>query len=210
MARPTVGEVAEIVYEDLAGNAFGDEDLDWPLLFFVGCIGGIFQDAWDIAQDTDGHAGWEHVLSPTDTPSIALKYLSNYVGVTVQPAWTEEETRDALRNPAAFRRGSVPHIRSVVQRFLTGTKNVQIREREGGAWNLEIRTMDNESPDGGSVDGDALIIAALIAETKPVGIILDFESVPGIDYTGLDADFTDYDDLAAEDLTYDEVALLPI
>lgn len=211
MDRPTVGEVAEVVYADLAGNAFGDEDLDWPLLFFVGAIAGaLFQDTWDLVQDQPDQPGWADLLSPSAAPAYALSYAAQFAGVDVQPRWTEAEIRDALQTPTAFRRGTTKHIVAIVQRFLTGSKSVKVRQRQGGAWKLMIRTNDTESPLGGSADGDAMIVAALKSESKPAGITLDFESLAGIEYLDLEEDWVTYGDLEAEGLTYAELREFPL
>jgi hypothetical protein len=209
MARPEVHEVAEVVYKDLAGNTFGDEDLDWPLLFFIGCLSGMFSDFWNLVQDSSDRAGYEHLLDPDETPAYALSYLGQFAGVSVHPGWTEAETRLAIKSPAGFRRGTVPHMISIVQRFLTGNKRVIVRERQGGAWKLQIRTLDSESPDGGSVAGDQIIIDALKLESKPAGITLDFESIAGIEYFDLEEDYTTYADIEALGLTYEELSELP-
>lgn len=207
MAEPVIGEVARLVYEDLAGQTEGDEELDFPLMFFVGALGAMFQEMWDLVQDTDDRDGYEHLLSPTETPAYALSYVAQFAGVPVKDGWSEAETRDALTSPTAYRRGTTNHIVAIVQRFLTGSKQVVVRERaEGNAYHLEIRTRDDESPDGGSVDGDQLIIAAVKAESKPAGILLDFESVSGVDYTELEVDYVTYNAWDASGLTYDELA----
>jgi hypothetical protein len=189
-ARPTVSDPAELIYEALApGQTYADEANDWQLLSFCDAAAVPLELVWELAQ-----SGWEVVFDVDTCPVFALGYLAQFVGVTLEPAWSEEQGRTAIREPLGFARGRPASIVAEIQEHLTGSKTVLMDERAGGdAYALTIRTLDSETPDPARVESEIL-------KQKPDGIILDYDSTSSRTFADLDADYASF---TAVDTAYD-------
>ncbi len=216
--RPVVGEVAEDLYAALSpAMTDRDEENDWALLWFLGGLGVSMQAVWDLVQADDSYDGWLRMLDPDTAPEIALGYLGQYAGAELQPGWTEQEKRDAIKTPSGFRRGAPAAFIQAVQRTLTGTKTVTLEERyTGEAYQMNFDTLEGETPDTNSTIRSAL-------SAKPAGLQLYYggtlvSTEPGMgpgpggdpltdrDYADVDADHASYTSLETEG-TYEDVRL---
>ncbi len=166
MTRPTVPAVAELWYEELATAQPGDETRDWPLLLLLGAFGVAFGPLHDIVRDTDDSPGWASALDPVTAPAFALPWVAQFAGVDISREPDVDAQRELITSPPAFKRGTSEAMVAAVQRTLTGTKSVQIVERDGGPYNLTVTTRPDETP-------DAERTLAAIRSQKPAGLLLN-------------------------------------
>jgi hypothetical protein len=192
MARPTVSEPAEALYEALGPMTDGDEPNDWPLLKICDALCRAFvEQIWTYVSDTDAGVGWTVALDPARAPAEALPWLGQFVGVEITPVMTEADTRAAIANPAGLRRGTPAAMAEAVMRTLTGSKTVSIDERVGGdAYQLAVTTLPAETP-------DATITARAILSQKPIGLVIDVDVLAGQTWADLVAGSTDWSDVEA-------------
>jgi Phage tail protein (Tail_P2_I) len=171
--QPEVSDAALELYEAL-DPAFttGDEDRGWPtLLLCAALVSGDIDAIHELVTDSEDGLGWEILFDPTNVPARYLPWLAQPAGAVLRPDMDEAQQRAAIMEPEGFGRGTLAAIESVAKRRLTGTKAVVITERyTGSAWRLLIETLEDETPD------PDLTEAEIIAEQKPIGILLFFNS----------------------------------
>jgi hypothetical protein len=131
---------------------------------------------------SNGYPAWGVIMDVDVAPFKALPWLAQFVGVTVphqNPGETDENydarVRDYIRATPGFSRGTPEAMIVAAQQYLTGNKEVIIRERHGGAYLLQILTYASQTPDS------AAVLKALISQ-KPAGIVLTYTVLAGQDY----------------------------
>jgi hypothetical protein len=137
-----------------------------------------------------------------ECPDEALPWLGQFVGV-VTPGQEVGESdavywarvRDYIRSTPGFRRASPAAIISAAQKHLTGSKTVILRERQGGAWRLEVRTLTSETP-------STLKVLQAILDHKPAGVILDYNTITGWDWQGVYTSMATYQTIFTTFTTY--------
>lgn len=171
MPAPEASPAALEIYEALS-PAFTqyDEDNDWAVLRLLNALtSGVIDQVYSYVTEEGDRPGWQVILDPDAAPAEVLPWLAQFGGATLRPDMTEEQMRDAIKTPEVFRRGSIDAIKQVAERRLTGTKTVIITERyTGSAWRLLIETLEGETPESDKTE------AEIIAEQKPIGILLFF------------------------------------
>lgn len=188
--------VAQEVYEALTPGWTARDD--GQLLDFVEAITQPLETVWEIVQ-----SDFDLLFQVDDAPPEVLDYIAQFAGVTYPVGSDDATKRTAITAHAGFARGRPASIAAEAQMTLTGSKTVVIREREGGPYRLQVRTVLDETPD------EAATLAAILRQ-KPAGILLDYEAISGRDYADLAGDFATYADLTATGDTYDEVASTPL
>lgn len=169
------------LYASLGAYTVGDEALGWPLLKVCRAIATVFTEPIaELVAERDGRLPWEVLFDPALCPAAYLPYLAQFVGVTLTSGMTEAEQRAAIVLPEGFRRGTADAIQQAIQRTLIGNKHVAFLEREGGAYQLGVRTQIAETPD------EAATLAAILAQ-KPIGIVLDYDAIVGATLAEVDA-----------------------
>lgn len=151
-----------------------------------------------VGEDTQ-EFGWSITLDADRCPVELLPWLAQWDGVTLTPNMTEIQRRQAIKDREGAARGRPATIRARVERTLTGTKRIVIRERTPGPYNLYIRTWASETP-------DATVVEKAILDQKPAGLTLDYAAAVGSTYIDLAADYATYGDLAGAGVTYQQVA----
>jgi hypothetical protein len=200
--RPLVGTVGEELYGSLEPVAFADEQLGWPLLVLAGALGGMFQQAEDLARDTDSGYGWSQLVDVNRSPTYALPWLAQFVGVTLPDGLSDLDQRQRIVDQPEEQRGTVASLVAAAQPLLTGTRTVILRERDGGAcptepaYGLTIITRASETPDPDAVE-------AAIRAKKPAGIVLLYETLSGQDFETVRLTYTTFDDLRATYTSFD-------
>lgn len=191
----------DLIYKSL--GRYAEDDRTGHLRGFIEAIAGDLEWFAAVLEEGDnGEPPWHTAFDPDRAPEQILPWLAQFVGVEVTPAMTALETRGAIKTPNGFSVGTIDAIRAGIQRTLTGTKRVVIRQRTPDATSIYIRTLLSETPDPAATE--KLIRKKLI----PWHLVLEYEAVSGVSYIDLAAMFEDYDALAAADLTYDEVSEL--
>ena len=111
-----------------------------------------------------------------DLPEWALPWLGQAVGAKLPGDLTEEEKRTFIREVAGQQLGTVASMTTAARSTLSSPDaTMWFRERDGGAYLLEVVAIAEETPD------PAATLAALVA-TKPGGIKLVHNVLPGWDY----------------------------
>ena len=152
----------------------------------------------DLLQPTD--RGWPAAFDVGTTPDPA--WVGEATGTTVPRGLSVKDQRAYVRDRASWRRGTPGAIKGAVGQLLTGTRRVDLFERDGSPWHLRARTYSAES---GGVDVDDLVAAA--GTQKPVGITLEAEVALGASYDHVEAEWSSYDDFAAAYHSYDVASI---
>lgn len=178
-SRPEVASVTEEVYSGLTTWARADLDV-WDLLVYVDTMMRQLQPIVDLVRDTETHPGWSRLLDLDAAPSEALPWLAQFVGVTPLQGLSDEAQRIRVREAAGWRRGSPSAIKAAAKQFLTGTRLVEVYERDGSPWRFRVRTYLAETP-------DARAVFDAIQALKPAGLVFVHEVQAGVaidDVTG--------------------------
>jgi hypothetical protein len=157
MARPVVSEITEDLYTILKPVAFADEANGWALLILAEAVTGALQEVLDLseAQTVGGkeYPPWSQAVDIVRTPDEALAWLGQFVGVTApkQAAGQSDVDyfkylREYIKEAPGFKRGSPGAMVAQAQFYLTNSKTVIFRERNGGAYKLTIKTLRSETP----------------------------------------------------------------
>lgn len=166
-SAPVVPAVAETWYDELQVTQPGDPDRGWPLLILLGALGIAFGPLHDIVRDTDAGPGWSQVMDPDRCPGWALPWLAQFAGVRLTASMPESEQRARITSPPAFERGTRAAMRAAATPYLTGTQQVRIIERDGGAYNVTVITSTSETP-------DPAVVEAAVRAQKPAGLLLTY------------------------------------
>jgi hypothetical protein len=149
-----------------------------------------------IVRDTDDGPGWSRELDPTLT--TRPRWAAQFTGDTPPAGLTDEQVRERLTTRPHQKRGRPASIAAAVRTVLTGSRRVDLFERDGSAYRLRIRTYERETPD------PAAVVAAAEA-AKPGGLLISYEVFAGAEYDERDARYPSYDALDAVATSYDEM-----
>jgi hypothetical protein len=198
MARPIVNPLAEILYSEALepAHTVHDEDLDWPLLRWAHAWTLPFVKMWEVAYG--GDFAWETLLDPSECPDWALPWLAQWGGVRVEPSWTTEQLRDAIKDPSGFARGRPAAMIAAAARGQTGDAKVEFVERFSSAWTVLVRLRASETPDPDQK-------MAEILRSKPGPLILNVAFTDNNTYYFVWRDFATYQDVFDEYATYEDL-----
>jgi hypothetical protein len=136
------------------------------------------------------------LLDPALCPDWALPWLAQMVGIVIPTGATPDAARSLIVSVGGFRRGTPAAITAAAGFYLTGTKTVYFRERDGGsAYRLEVVTLTAETPNPAQTQ------AAILA-SKPAGIILSYRTVDSWDYQQMTTEGGTYAQLKVKYATY--------
>jgi tail protein P2 I len=172
MTRPTVPDLTEQLYEELAVTQPADESLGWPFLILLAGIAAAMGELPELMRDTDDGPGWSAVLDPTRAPGWSLPWLAQFAGVRLTPGIAEADQRAEITAPPAFQRGTPAAMVATAARYLTGTKAVVFRERDGSPYRVSVSTRTAETP-------DPAVVEAAVRKQKPAGLILTYTVADG-------------------------------
>jgi hypothetical protein len=149
---------------------------------YLGAIGAMFEQAETSVRDDTGKPPWATMFDPDTAPDGALAWLGQFVGVSPQIQSIYESDfdffarqRQRIKDHLGFNRGSAVAMKTAAALYLTGSKTVMFRERDGSAYHLTVVTRTAETPDPGAVERE------LLAQ-KPAGITLDYHTITGRDF----------------------------
>lgn len=188
---------AENLYESL--GPFREDDETGDLDALVRALTGPMETLYSIVGEQDQDVSWSAALDPDRCPVSVLPWLAQWAGVRLTASMTVAERRQAIKDREGTTRGRPETIRARVERTLTGTKRIIIRERTPGPYDLYIRTISTETP-------DATATERAIVEQKPAGIVLDYAAATGLTYIDVQSGFATYGDLAATGMSYGELS----
>lgn len=179
---------------DALGPAITGQDPSGLLAPWLDGPGHLLGEVDDVVRDTDSGLGWSREFDPALAKHP--RWTAQLLGVQVPDGVSEQTIRDLIVARPSFRRGTPGALRAAAQALLTGTKRVDLFERDGTAYRLRVRTYTAETPDPAAVE-------RALREVKPAGLALTYEVFTGAPYDERDAAFATYDELDASATTYD-------
>jgi hypothetical protein len=175
MAEPVLSPVGARLRERTQPLAPDDADNGWAHAHLCEAIGLMLEQVAEVFDPEGDVPPLAPILDPELCPDWALPWLAQFVGVAIPPGTPPEDARTLITDVAGFRRGTPAAMRAAASALLTDTKTVWFRERDTGAYQLEVVTLTSETPDPAGV-------LALLTAQKPGGIVLRYRTVAGWDY----------------------------
>lgn len=195
-----MGAVTDDIYESLGHFARKDESGD--LLTFVEALGMPLERLNEMVGDQpDGKPGWSPVFDVDNVEPEHLPFLAQFVGARLTPEMGVEQQRAEVREPSSWRRGTTAALRTTIQRTLTGSKRVIIRERTPEPWDIYVRTLKSETPDEARTE-------AVARANKVAGLVLSYEAIDGVTVDDVAAGWETVDDLAEAFPSVDALAAI--
>lgn len=176
------GFVTDELYAALGPLAYADADYNYALYTWCCSVAGILQPVEDIVRDLDGFPGWAKLMNLPTTPSDALDWLGQFVGVGALPGLTDAQKVQRIASHEGFQRGTIPAIQSAGMLFLTGNRTVTIYERDTSPYHFSVSTIPSETP------YPNLTLAALLAQ-KPAGLQMTYLNQTGQTWAHLSANY---------------------
>lgn len=175
MPMPVLDTFAANWYTRLGDMTTPDANNAYALANFLKSIGTSQQDIYDIVVDQpDGTPGWGILLDPVRCPAVALPWLGQLVGVSVDTTQNEAAQRAQIIAVGGWRRGQVASMLAASKPFLTGTKYSLLVEKYGGdAYAILYVTHTAETP------ADPTAMQAAVIAQKPAGLNITFNNVVG-------------------------------
>lgn len=159
------------LYAALGVVAQPDDDNGDVLLALIDSVGSQLDPITQVVSDTDDGPGWSSVLDLDRCPSWALRWLGQFVGVTVPATVDDDDARATIANEAGFGRGTLAAMQAAAAPFLQSGHSVVFTERTPDAYHLTA-----------AVD-EAWLVGATYAELSTEYPL----------YTDLEAAFATYD-----------------
>lgn len=158
------------------------------------------------AEDSDAllqasAGGWPTMLDLATTTQPA--WLAQLAGVQVDTTTSLDAQRAAILAHPMWKRGTPAAVTALAQTFLTGTKRVDLFERDGGsAWALRVRVFTPQLANPATTAAD---VKKLLLQTKPVGITLAVEVFPGSTWNDINTKFASWSAVMAAAPTWNDV-----
>jgi len=170
-----VKDVTQRLYDNLEPLSGPDASLGWPLLAFIDAIGQMFQPAADLCEDgPNGEPGWSIIVDIDRCPDEGLDYLGQFIGMHFYSGITPDQKRQQIRDHTSWQRGTPGSIISAIRLFLTGTKTVQLNERDTSAYHFGAIIWATEAP------ADTTVIVRYVNQfAKPAGLQWTLTVNPG-------------------------------
>jgi hypothetical protein len=133
----------------------------------------------EVVDPPDPWPPWSPIFNVDICPDWALPWLAQIVGIILPSSISPTDARTVMKALSNMARGGPDAIKTVAGLFLTGSKSMFFRERDGGdAYVLEIVSLNNETPDPSAV-------RRAILTQKPGGIVLNYRTVDTWDHEAL-------------------------
>jgi len=154
-----------------------DAQYGYPLLnLCIALTNPGMQHLADYALDRpDGTIGWTQLFNLSAVTARQAQYIGQFVGVQVPLGLTDSAARQLISSRPGYARGRPATIVAAVQSLLTGGRTVVLNERDTSPYHHHLQTWASETPDPAAV-------AAIIAEVKPAGDIIAYDTIPGPTY----------------------------
>jgi hypothetical protein len=134
------------MYSELEPLTYAELQNQYALAIFCQALGMTIDEINEYVRDSEDGPGWSMLLDLERAPEKALPWLAQFVGVRIAAGLTDQQQRDWIAGTANWRRGTLAAMTAAVQATLSGSKQVIIRERFGGAYKLNVVTYKSETP----------------------------------------------------------------
>jgi hypothetical protein len=179
--RPTVSDVAELLYVACGPMRDGDEEQGWPLLHLCHAVS---LPGAEVDEPAGGDVGWSTLLDVDTAPAKALRWLGQFVGVAVPATASEALARGMVRARQGWGRGTPAAMVAAAQLWLTGTQQVTLSERSGGdPYAVEVTVYGAEVV-------DLARLTAAVTAAKPAGILLTLTVLAGRTFAEAETEYT--------------------
>jgi|SRR5215471_2324304 len=208
MPAPTdAGSFAQALYAQMAPVQNAEDQTGYALLIFLGAIGQMLQDLDYLAHSpSPSRPIWFHLIDLDSCPDNGVPWLAQFVGVRTFPSFTPAQQRQQIRDKIGWGRGTPTALAAALRPYLTGTQTINILERQGGAYLIEVDSYATESPPAGAVQNAA---RAALNAAKPAGLILTWNilagSPTGGTYATLYNNYVSYGNLYSTFQTYTDI-----
>jgi hypothetical protein len=173
-----VKSVTQRVYDALEPVAGSDVRSGWPLLAYIDALGLMFQKASDLVEDGDnGEPGWSIILDIDRVPDEGLDWLAQFLGITFYVGMDDATKRQQIRGHASWQRGTPAQIALSIGLFMTGTKTVQLTERNPTPYSFQVIIWATEAP--ADVSQTSPLVRYVNAYAKPAGLKWTLTVNPG-------------------------------
>jgi hypothetical protein len=204
--RPDPGSFAEAMYNSMVPMQYAEDQNSWSLLSYLGALGQMLQTQDYLAHSPDGKLPpWYNLTDIDACPDVGLPWLGQMVGVRTNTNLPPDVQRQFIRAHIGWGRGRPATIAMQVRQYLVGSGTVDIDERNPDAYSFVVSTYEDETPSSflyssllsvastyqavfnqydlysdiyGHADPREEILAAIMA-TKPGGLIVDYQILPG-------------------------------
>lgn len=171
MPPPVVSDAAERIYGELVPYQDGDDDA-WLLLHLCEAAARTLRKPTELLRHDETGSGWRRALDPARCPAWLLPWLAQWSGTRNIKRLTEAQQRAIIADAPGLRRGTLGALTAATKLHLTGTQNVGIIERDGGAYRISIVTQIDETPDPDATYRDIL-------SQLPAGLVLTHAVIDG-------------------------------
>jgi hypothetical protein len=117
----------------------------WALITYLGALGQMLQDLDYLAHAPDAqHPVWFNLIDLDAVPDNGVPWLGQFIGIHAQPGLTPAQQRQQLRDRVGWQRGTPAAVSAAIALFLTGTKTVQMNERDSSPYHFTATIWANE------------------------------------------------------------------
>jgi hypothetical protein len=202
---PITTQVGADLYDALEPLTYADEQLQWPLAYYLDALGLILEETAELVRaDEAGNDGWSAFADPQRCPTAYLFTLAQWAGVRYPRRMDQQQLRDLIDGSApGLWRGTRKAIEESIRRYLAPDGLIFFQERSlGNAYALTIFTFAH------STLNEAAIRRELLLQV-PAGLLLTYEVRIGQDYGMLLGRLADYAAMKATWPTYQAVYEAP-
>jgi P2-related tail formation protein len=174
-----------------------DESYDWAHAILCETLAQPFLQVTELIDPPEPHPPWGPLFDVDACPEWALPWLGQLVGAELPNSLSEEDKRTFIREVAGQQLGTTDSMKAAALSTLSSPNaTLWFRERDGGAYLLEVVTRTAETPD------PAATLRALLA-TKPASIKLTYTVLVGWDYQQMTTQGGTYTTQTALNRTYE-------
>jgi hypothetical protein len=212
-----MNDIGRRVYESMGPYTHGDEAHGWALAAVINGIASVLQPIQDLAADRDdGTPGWEAFIDPERTPSWALAWLAQTIGVQLPEGVQAADAsatdiaaaRAAIANRSEWRRGTPSYVRAVAAPFLKQGAQIVIRERFNPAategtdapWHGQVRIRSSDV-----MPGQAGPLTAAVLRAIPAGLLYTVEIADYVDFEQIRSSYSNFAAVKAANTDFADV-----
>lgn len=172
-------------------------DQGWPVATVCAALAAPIERLWELLALPE-HP-WQPAFDLENAPGWVLPWVANFAGIELSAGLAEEQMRDRLLRADARSRGTITAMVQAIFETLTGDRRaIIVRERDGSAYHLTVRTYAAETP-------DSAVTEARARAAKAGGLTLDFDVIPGQDWRQVVDDYATWADVLADYPTWADV-----
>lgn len=201
---PSLTPTGERLYDALEPLSLEDEENGYALATFVSALARMVDKVAELVEESaEGVPPYALVADPDTAPAEWLPWLSQWVGLDLTLSPDVATSREWIKHPLNFERGTDGAIEVSAKATLTGTKTIYLYPRYEGHWaSLAAYTLTSETPDAAATQ---LAIERMMGAWQ----VLTFATVTAGTYAILDAAHATYALLEVAHTSYADIELEP-